>query len=95
VVKARPQAAGGLPMEQDAVDLVCVLNHTEHCIYIVSKTSLVLTSFYEEMLSMLMFLFIIQIFCDCKKEKKTEPVCDYNYLACVITTMSYVWLQKT
>jgi hypothetical protein len=29
-----------------------------------------------------------------KKKKKTEPVCDYNYLACVIATRSCVWLQE-
>jgi hypothetical protein len=29
-----------------------------------------------------------------KRKRKTEPVCDCNYLACVIATMSYVWLQK-
>jgi hypothetical protein len=42
--------------------------------------------------------------CDCKncwfisvtakKKKRTEPVCDCNYLTCVIATRSYVWLQK-
>jgi hypothetical protein len=31
--------------------------------------------------------------CACKK-RKTEPVCDCSYLACVIATSSYVWLQK-
>jgi hypothetical protein len=29
-----------------------------------------------------------------KKKKKTEPVCDCNYLACVIAARSCVWLQK-
>jgi hypothetical protein len=29
-----------------------------------------------------------------KGQKETEPVCDCNYLACVIATRSYVWLQK-
>jgi hypothetical protein len=29
-----------------------------------------------------------------KKKRKTEPVCDCRYLACVIATSSYVWLQK-
>jgi hypothetical protein len=28
------------------------------------------------------------------KKKKTEPVCNCSYLACVIATSSYVWLQK-
>jgi hypothetical protein len=42
--------------------------------------------------------------CDCKnccfisvtakKEKRTEPLCDCNYLACLIATSIYVWLQK-
>jgi hypothetical protein len=45
------------------------------------------------------------VVCDCKncwfisvtakkKKKGTEPVCDCNYLACVLATMSYVRLQK-
>jgi hypothetical protein len=42
--------------------------------------------------------------CDCKncwfisvtakKEKRTEPLCDCKYLACLIATSIYVWLQK-
>jgi hypothetical protein len=42
--------------------------------------------------------------CDCKNcwfisvtvkgQKETEPVCDCNYLACVIATRSYVWFAK-
>jgi hypothetical protein len=43
------------------------------------------------------------VVCDCEncwfiyvpaKKRKTEPVCDCSYLACVIATSSYVWLQK-
>jgi hypothetical protein len=38
---------------------------------------------------------LLVYFCACEKEKrKTKPVCDCNYLACVIATSSYVWLQK-
>jgi hypothetical protein len=29
-----------------------------------------------------------------KGQKETEPVCDCNYLACVIATRSYVWFAK-
>jgi hypothetical protein len=29
-----------------------------------------------------------------KRKRKTEPVCDCNYLACVIATRNYVWLPK-
>jgi hypothetical protein len=29
-----------------------------------------------------------------KRKRKTEPVCDCNYLACVIATRNYVRLQK-
>jgi hypothetical protein len=29
-----------------------------------------------------------------KGQKETEPVRDCDYLACVIATRSYVWLQK-
>jgi hypothetical protein len=29
-----------------------------------------------------------------KRKRKTEPVCDCNYLACVIATRDYVRLQK-
>jgi hypothetical protein len=38
---------------------------------------------------------LLVYFCDCKKEKrKTEPVCDCNYLACVIATRSYVCCKE-
>jgi hypothetical protein len=38
---------------------------------------------------------LLVYFCACKKEKrKIEPVCDCNYLSCVIATSNYVWLQK-
>jgi hypothetical protein len=34
---------------------------------------------------------LLVYFCDCKKKKRiTEPMCDCNYLACVIATRSYV-----
>jgi hypothetical protein len=29
-----------------------------------------------------------------KGQKETEPVCDCNYVLCVIANNNYVWLQK-